>query len=235
MSEISVNDEPPQAPGRPPAPACPPVQDILQWIKRFSLFAAKLCTRFLRKPQNCGPTWQQSWERRVTTRENGLGYLRLPIPAASTGKEGPQLVSNGSLAIQRSLHRPGSLNCLVHLCLQDDHSAAYCPNNRHRPCISWFPDPTLWPAFTPPNPPPHARPPTSQEIYRIFNEGCCKQQCCKYRHACNVCQGPHSALDCPSRATNQAVGQSRSPLRAQTRGMPGQPAPRFWSPPTLYS
>ena len=88
------------------------------------------------------------------------------------------------------------------LCLQDDHSAAYCPHNLHRPFFTWFPDPTFWPAFTPPNPPLHARPSTSQETCWRFNEGQTKQQYCKYCHACNACQGGPHILGLPIMGCN---------------------------------
>jgi hypothetical protein len=112
MSEISVNDEPPQAPGRPPAPAHPPVQDISQWVERFSLFAAILGE----SPRTMGLSGNNRASG-AELRGEAVGHLQPPIPVASTGEEGPQLVGNGPSAIQRSLHRPGSLNCPVHLLL----------------------------------------------------------------------------------------------------------------------
>lgn len=54
MAEISISDDPPQAPGRPPAPTCPPVQDISQWVKRFSIMAAIHLTRF---PEKAPELW----------------------------------------------------------------------------------------------------------------------------------------------------------------------------------
>ncbi len=93
-------------------------------------------------------------------------------------------------------------------CLQNDHAPAHCPHNPNRPYLGWFPDPAAWPAFTPPTPLPQARPPT-HEICRRINEGRCKHQRCKYRHACNVCQGAHAAVDCPSRAQGQGTVRSR--------------------------
>ena len=50
MSDISIiDDELSQTPSRPPAPARPPITEISQWIERFSLMAAVLCTRFPNK------------------------------------------------------------------------------------------------------------------------------------------------------------------------------------------
>ena len=113
-------------------------------------------------------------------------------------------------------------------CLQDDHTANHCPHNPNRPYFGWFPDPATWPAYPPPTHPQQIRPLAQlQEICRRFNEGRCKHPKCKYRHACSSCHGAHAAIDCPSRAQGQAIGRSRSPLRAPARGVTGQLAPRY--------
>ena len=49
MSEISIDDDTTQTPGRPPAPARLPVTEISQWVERYSLMAAVLTTRFQAK------------------------------------------------------------------------------------------------------------------------------------------------------------------------------------------
>ena len=49
MSEVTVDDMSPQVPGRPPPPARLPITDISQWIERYSLMAAVLCSKFLDK------------------------------------------------------------------------------------------------------------------------------------------------------------------------------------------
>ena len=49
MSEMTVDDNTPQTPGRPPAPARLPITDISQWLERYSLMAAVLATRFPEK------------------------------------------------------------------------------------------------------------------------------------------------------------------------------------------
>ena len=47
MSEVTVDDVSPQVPGRPPPPpARLPITDISQWIERYSLMAAVLCSKF---------------------------------------------------------------------------------------------------------------------------------------------------------------------------------------------
>ena len=72
------------------------------------------------------------------------------------------------------------------LCLQDNHSSTHCPHNPHRPYLGWFPDLSAWPTLLLPNLPTPSRPST-QEICHRFNEGRCKSQCCRYRHACSAC------------------------------------------------
>ena len=54
MSEITVDPDMPQVPGRPPPPARPPITDISQWVERFSLMAAVLTTRF---PEKAPELW----------------------------------------------------------------------------------------------------------------------------------------------------------------------------------
>jgi hypothetical protein len=49
MSEISIDDHLPHTPGQPPLPACHPVQNISIWIKKFSVTAAVLTSRFPEK------------------------------------------------------------------------------------------------------------------------------------------------------------------------------------------
>ena len=49
ISDITVDDEPPQAPGRPATPARLPVTDISQWLERFAVMAAILAWRFPEK------------------------------------------------------------------------------------------------------------------------------------------------------------------------------------------
>ena len=227
MSEISVNDEPPQTPGRPPAPARPPVQEISQWIERFSLFAAVLCTRF---PEKAPELWayqativraERNYEgKRWVTYDRQFRRQALARKDLNWSITDPRLYNEAFTGRARSIAR-------CSFCLQDDHVAAYCPHNPNRPYFSWFPDPSTWPTYATPNPPPYTKPSASQEICRRFNEGRCKQQRCKYRHACSACQGAHTALECPSRAATHAAGRSRSPLRAPARAMPGPPAPRF--------
>ena len=46
MSEVMIDDMLPAVPGRPPPPARLPITDISQWVERFSLMAAVLCSKF---------------------------------------------------------------------------------------------------------------------------------------------------------------------------------------------
>ena len=217
MSEISVNDEPPQAPGRPPAPARPPVQEISQWIERFSLFAAVLCTRF---PDKAPELWayqativraERNYEgKRWVTYDRQFRRQALARKDLNWSVTDPRLYNEAFTGRARSIAR-------CNFCLQDDHSAAYCPHNPNRPFFSWFPDPTSWPAYAFPNPPPHTRPPASQEICRRFNEGRCKQQRCKYRHACSACQGAHAFLDCMPITSRDSYCRTE-PLAPQSPG-----------------
>ena len=117
-------------------------------------------------------------------------------------------------------------------CLQDDHSAAYCPRNPNRPCFSWFPNPGPYPTALPITYPHYTQTPhnPSLEICRRFNEGRCKQLRCKYRHACSNCNGPHQLISCPQRLSHRATGRSRSPPAPMPMPKPGtsfQPGQRF--------
>ena len=46
MSEVTIDDAPPQVLGRPPPPTRLPITDISQWLERYSLMVAVLCTKF---------------------------------------------------------------------------------------------------------------------------------------------------------------------------------------------
>lgn len=224
MAEISISDDPPQAPGRPPAPARPPVQEISQWVERFSIMAAILCTRF---PEKAPELWayqativraERNYEgKRWVTYDRQFRRQALAKKDLNWSVTDPRLYNEAFTGRARSIAR-------CNFCLQDDHLAANCPHNPHRPYFGWFPDPAAWPALLQPSQTPSQSNHTLQEICRRFNEGRCKHQRCKYRHACSICNGTHALIECPSRGP---AGRSRSPLRPFTKGMPGQPAPRF--------
>jgi hypothetical protein len=49
MSEVTVGDVLPAVPGRPPPPALLPISDMSQWVERYSLMAAILCSKYPEK------------------------------------------------------------------------------------------------------------------------------------------------------------------------------------------
>ena len=162
------------SPHKPQAAHClcsPSVQEISQWIERFSLFAVVLCTRF---PDNALELWAYQ-ATIVRTERNYKGkqwvtYDRQFRGEALAKKDLNWSVTDPQLYNEAFTGRACAIaRCTF--CLQDDHFAAYCPHDPHRPFFTWFPDPT---SYAPPNPPPHTRPSTSQEICRRFNEGRCK-------------------------------------------------------------
>lgn len=67
ISEIAVDSDVPQVPGRPPPPARPPITEITQWVERFSLMAAVLATRFPDKAPELWAYRLQSFAQNVTT------------------------------------------------------------------------------------------------------------------------------------------------------------------------
>ena len=69
--------------------------------------------------------------------------------------------------------------------------------------------------------------PQPTETCRWFNEGRCKQTCCRYCHACSSCQGHHHpCCDCPSRHPGIIPHRSRSPIRPLQRAPASQAPPR---------
>ena len=163
MSEISIiDDELAQTPGRPPAPARPPITDISQWIERFSLMAAVLCTRF---PDKAPELWAyQATIVQVERNYDGkhwVAYDRQVRREALARKDLNWSITDPRLYNEAFTGRARSISCCT-FCLQDDHTAAYCPHNPSRPVFGWFPDPTFWPVANThtasyPRYPPHWR------------------------------------------------------------------------------
>ena len=96
-------------------------------------------------------------------------------------------------------------------CLQDDHTALYCPKNPDRQWFGWFPNssspwqPTSpWQPATPWQPQLSAavlsplQSSSGQEICRRFNDGRCKQGKCRFLHLCKECHAPHAWVTCPA-------------------------------------
>ena len=216
MSEVTVDDDLPQTPGRQPAPACLPVTDISQWLERYSLMAALLATRFPDKApelfsyQATIVRAERNYEgKRWVTYDRQFRREALARKDLNWSVTNPRLYNEAFTGRARAIPR-------CSFCLQDDHRAADCPRDPNRPVFGWFPGMSPWPVHSvapqllPPQQAsdraPHA------EICRRYNDGKCKQQHCKYRHACSGCCGPHMLLECPQ------PGRDRSPRRSAFRG-----------------
>ena len=185
--------------------------------------AAVLCTRF---PDKAPELWAyQATIVRAERNYDGkrwVAYDRQFRCEALARKDLNWSITDPRLYNEAFTGRARSISSCM-FCLQDDHTAAYCPHNPNRPVFGWFPDLTSWPSVSPPanthltSYPKYA---TSQEICRRYNDGRCKQIRCKYRHACSGCQGAHPYVDCSLRLTNHTTGRSRSPQRPTARGPP---------------
>ena len=71
MAELTIQDDPSCSAYWLPAPAHPPIKNVSQWIKRYSLTAALLCTRFQDRLQNSLPIRQQLYGLNTTMRVLG--------------------------------------------------------------------------------------------------------------------------------------------------------------------
>ena len=112
-------------------------------------------------------------------------------------------------------------------CLQEDHTAQYCPRNPNRPWFSWFPNPIAWESAMNPRQPPQRSP----EICRRFNEGRCRQSGCRYTHTCLDCYGPHPRVTCPHKG-NERHSSSLAKACYPTTGIHNQafsPARAPWA------
>ena len=134
ISEISIIDDVlAQTPGRPPAPARPPITDISQWVERFSLMAAVLCTRF---PDKAPELWayqativraERNYDgKRWVTYDRQFRREALARKDLNWSVTDPRLYNEAFTGRARSISR-----CTF--CLQDNHTAAYCPHNPNRP------------------------------------------------------------------------------------------------------
>jgi len=214
MAEVTVDAEPTQIPGRPPAPGRLPITNISQWMERYSLMAAALASRFpakaaelfayqatiVRAERNYEPGRWVAYDRQF--RREALARRDLNWSVTDT-----RLYNEAFTGRARAIPR-------CSFCLQDDHSGQQCPQNPDRPWFGWFPNPSMWVS-------PTATPSTGSasrqvaEICRRFNEGRCRQQRCRYTHICKECGAQHPWLSCP---LNQARHRSRSPHRPLNTG-----------------
>ena len=218
MSEISISDETPQAPGRPlitHPPPPPPVQDISQWMECFSLMVA-VVTRFPEKvpklwayqatiilaERKYEGKWWVTYDRQYRRRSLARKNLNWSVTDPRLYKNSPGEHSPSQNTIRQS--------------------TAHTTQTAHT--SRWFPDPVAWLAYLPPSHPQQIRPPAQvQEICRHFNEGRCKYQKCKYRHVCSTCQGAHTAIDCPGPRNRE----KQLPAMTSVRGTMSQLAPRY--------
>ena len=208
MAEITADDDPSQNGSRPQHRL--PVTRISQWLERFSLMAAILTTRFpekapeffayqamiVRAKRNYEGNRWVSYDRQFRREALARKDLNWSLPDSRLYNEA---LTGRARAIPRCA-----------FCLQDDHTAAYCPRNPNRPAsgYGWAAEATPW--LQPPQGNQHHKTyfgyrPT--EVCCRLNEGRCRQPTCKYRHACSSCQGPHAWVNC----RHNSMGRSRSP------------------------
>ena len=199
MAEVSAEDPPPGN-GNCPAPLKVPITDLSQWLEKYSVMAAALAQRFPEKAPElfayqahiirCERNYQrQQWvayDRRFRKEALALKSLDWSMPNQRLFQEA---FTGRAKDIPRCSY-----------CLEDDHVAAACPSNPHRPLFSWPPSIPQWPGppqqqQTSPWPPAESTP----EVCRRFNSGNCRmpQGKCKYLHACSGCRGNHKATACP--------------------------------------
>ena len=205
MSEVTADLDIPLTPGRPPPPARLPVTDISQWVERFSIMAATLSSRFpekapelfafqaqiIRAERNYEPGRWVLYDRQF--RREALARRDLNWSVTDT-----RLYSEAFTGRAKAIPR-------CQFCLQDDHSAPYCPRNPDHPWQNWLPPTTP----TQPPPLPISRQGPRAELCRRYNERRCKQTRCRFTHACRSCGGSHPHVNCPSNRDHRA----RSPVR----------------------
>ena len=128
MSEVTVDDDIPQVPGRPPAPARLPITNISQWLERYSLLAAVLATRFQIRLLNCLPIRLPSSGQSGSMRESaGCQFQREALARKNLNWS----VTDSRLCNEAFTGRSRAI-ARCPLCLQDDHSALYCPKKTDR-------------------------------------------------------------------------------------------------------
>ena len=139
MADITTNDLPPNEPGRPPAPVWLPVTNISQWVERFSVMAAILCTRFPHKAPEL-LTYQAAIVRAECNYEGtqwvsyDCRYCREALARKDLNWSvlDPRLYSEAFTGRAKNIQR-------CSFCLQDDHKKNTCPRNPHRPLLGWLP------------------------------------------------------------------------------------------------
>ena len=200
MSEVSIDDDTSQTPGRPPAPARLPVTDISRWLERYSLMAAIICTRF---PHKAGELFayqativraERNYEgKRWVTYDRQFRREALARKDLNWSITDPRLYNEAFTGRARAIAR-----CAF--CLQDDHAEAQCPKNPNRPVFGWFPHPTSWPTA--------AQPVLQQFPYPVNSQGP------------EICQRYTTRADAGTPNANIAM-----PARTARGSIPGWTAP----------
>lgn len=223
MTEITLDDFPSSTAGHPPLPARPPIQDISVWLERYSIMAALLSSRFPEKAPELF-AYQASIVRAERNYDDRrwVAYDRRYRREALAQKDLNWSVPNARLYNEAFTGRARAIPRCTY-CLQEDHTAQYCPRNPHRPWFGWLPDPSSWPQGPPRPKPTPARAPQQQETCRRFNEGRCRSGNCRYSHRCLDCGGPHPRTGCPG-------NQQGNMFRARSPHRPGQQQPASQAP-----
>ncbi len=222
MSEVTADIDTPQALGRPPPPARLPVTDISQWVERYSIMAATLTSRFPEKgPELFAYQAQIIRAERNYEADRWVLYDRQFRREALARRDLNWSVTDTRLYSEAFTGRARAIPRCQY-CLQDDHSAPYCPQNPDRPWQNWI-------AAASPAPLPAApigRQGPQAELCRRYNEGRCKQTRCRFTHACRSCGGAHPIVNCRVNRDVRARSPVRAPANSTVAGRWPGPQPR---------
>ena len=113
-------------------------------MAEISISAAILCTRF---PEKVPELW--AYQATIVRAERNyegkhwVTYDRKFRRQTLAKKDLNWSVMDPRLYNEAFTYRAGSI-ARCNFCLQDDHLAANCPHNPHRPYFGWFLDPAAW-------------------------------------------------------------------------------------------
>lgn len=219
MTEITLDELPSNSAGHPPLPARPPIQDISVWLERYSIMAALLSARFPEKAPELF-AYQSSIVRAERNYDDRrwVAYDRRYRREALAQKDLNWSVPNARLYNEAFTGRARAIPRCTY-CLQEDHTAQYCPRNPHRPWFGWLPDPSSWSQGLPRPRPMPARTPQQQETCRRFNDGRCRSGNCRFIHRCLDCGGPHPRISCSGNPQSNMF-RARSPQRSGQQQQP---------------
>ena len=159
-----------------------PITDISLWTECFAMMAAVITSKYPSKAPD-----MLMYLRRIAfcarRFESGawVTYDQLYRRQASATKSLDWATEDQSI-YNDSFGGKAKPTTRCKICLSEHHGADSCPDST-RPLF----------AQQEPDIPRQA---TSQEICRRFNENRCFVRTCKYRHACSLCGGQHTALSC---------------------------------------